>query len=141
MADKEYNLQELKEQARLVWILDDDPEPDVHVFVKNGKAGVFITITSGYMGMTSSSCVSIGEPFSYDEAFVLAFDPHNLCSVPDQSCIIALGQKGRTTIYAIEAYSAKPVIENAASMEDALKQFGERIGLKCAPWKNLLARP
>ncbi len=141
MANKEYNLQELKEEARLVWILDDEPEPDVHVFVKNGKAGVFITIPSGIMGLTSNVCVSIGEAFSYDEAFVLAFDPHNMCGIPTQSCIMALGQKGRTNIYAIEAYSAKPIIENAVSMEDALKQFGERIGLQCAPWMNLLTRP
>lgn len=141
MADKEYNLQELKDEARLVWFLDDDPEPDVHVFEKNGKAGVFITITSGFMGIGSNACYSIGEPFSYDEAYVLAFDPNHMWGVIAHSCLIALGKKGRTTIYAIEAYSAKPIIKDASSMEDAIKQFGERIGLQHAPWKNLLTPP
>ncbi len=141
MTNKEYRLSELMEEARLVWFLDDEPEPDVHVFEKNGKAGVFITITSGLMGCRSNLCYSIGEPFTYDEAYILAFDPKNMYATPNLSCLMALGRSGRTTIYAIEAYEAKPVIENAATMEHALKQFGERIGLQYAPWKDLLIPP
>ena len=141
MENKEYYLDDLEKEARLVWILDDDPEPDVRVFVKDGKAGVFISITSGWMGLTTRRCFSVGEPFSYDEAYVLAFDPRSLICRPALSCFIALGQKGRTTIYAIEAYEAKPIIENAVSMEDAMNQFGERIGLRFAPWMDLLIPP
>lgn len=137
MATKEYITSELEKEARLAWFHDDEPEPDVRVFVKDGKAGVFISITSGYQGIKTNRCVAIGDPFTYDQAYVLEFKGN----APNFSCLIALGQKGRTTIYAIEAYSANPIIEDAPSMGFALKQFGERIGLKYAPWKDLLVPP
>lgn len=141
MANKEYIVSELEKEARLAWFLDDDPEPAVRVFVKDGKAGVFISTTSGYQGLTTNRCIPIGEPFTYDEAYVLEFNPKNMYATPNLSCLIALGKKGEATIYAIEAYQAKPVIENARSMEEALQLFGERIGLKFAPWKDLLVLP
>lgn len=141
MEEKEYHVDNLEREARLAWILDDDPEPDVRVYVKDGKVGVFITITSDWQGYATRRCLSVGEPFTYDEAYVLAFDPRSLCCMPAQSCLFALGQNGRTTIYAVEAYEAKPIIKDAVSMEDAINQFGERIGLKYTPWENLLTPP
>lgn len=141
MTNKEYYVDDLMNEARLAWFLDDDPEPDVRVFVKDGKAGVFISCTSGYMGYSTRRCYSVGEPFSYDKAYVLSFDPRSMSGRPALSCFFALGQKGRATIYVVEAYEAKPLIENVASMEDAMNQFGERIGVKFAPWVDLLVPP
>lgn len=141
MTKKEYYVDDLLKDARLVWELVDEPEPDVRVFVKDRKAGIFITVTSGYMGCPTGKCYAIGEPFSYDEAYVLSFDPRSTCCRPALSCFFALGQKGRATVYVVEAYEARPLIENAASMEDAMNQFGERIGVKYAPWVDLLVPP
>lgn len=141
MAKKEYLVSDLQNEARLAWVLDDEPEPDVRVFVKDGKAGAFISRTSGIQGLPTGSCVSIGEPFTYDEAYVLEFDTRGVKYLIDMTCFLALGRKGCTTIYAIEAYRETPLIKDAPSMQEAMRLFGERIGLSYVPWKNLLTPP